>query len=572
MAQTTRRVVKAVVLFGVMNMVRFTVTYTLIYGVPDFALYMWSSGIPLFFETCKSMTWSQLKGMSWNFLHVYGFYMSFRIFLNFNKFLDNFAKSLNNQNPSVKQASNVTVRFGDVLGVDEAKSELEEIVEYLRNPGKFTRLGGKLPKGLLLLGAPGTGKTLLAKAIAGEAGVPFFYTSGSEFDEMYVGVGSRRVRDLFAAAATKSPCIVFIDEIDAIGGAKKLSAHSDSKATLNELLVQMDGFTSNSGVLVIGATNSKDRLDAALIRPGRFDKHVVVPLPDVKGRKQILELYGGRTVLADGDGDSADWSVLARGTPGMSGAELCNLVNQAAIKAAMDGSEGVTHSVLEWAKDKILMGSERQSAVVTPETAKCTAYHEGGHALVGLMTPGSDPIHKATIMPRGTSLGMVMQLPEGDQNTMSKKQMLATLDVCMGGRVAEGLVFGDDNITTGACSDIQQASRLARAMVTKYGFSDEIGVVFHDGELGENAAEETRQRIDKEVKKLCDESYQRATDLLRKYHKEHKSLSEALLEFETLTGKEIDDLVHKNIRPKRVVENTRGGAKGDTSILSGGSS
>jgi ATP-dependent metalloprotease len=473
---------------------------------------------------------------------------------------------LTGQQSSVQQAEDVSVRFTDVLGVDEAKNELEEIVEYLRNPTKFTRLGGNLPKGLLLMGPPGTGKTLLAKAIAGEAQVPFFYASGSQFEEVYVGVGARRVRDLFEAAKKKSPCIVFIDEIDAIGGSRSLKDQSAMKMTLNELLVQMDGFAENNGIIVIGATNFKKSLDQALIRPGRFDKHVNVPLPDVQGRKQILELYGKKTVM----GDDVDLNVLARGTPGMSGAELFNLVNQAAIKASMDGLEGITHQALEWAKDKILMGAERQSAIVTAETAKCTAYHEGGHALVGIMTPGSDPIHKATIMPRGRSLGMVMQLPEGDQNSMSKKQMLARLDVCMGGRIAEGLIFGDENITSGASSDIQQASRLARAMVTKYGFSDEIGVVFHDGELGENAAEETRQRIDKEVKRLCDESYQRATDLLKKYHREHERLSEALLEFETLTGKEIDDLVHKNIRPKRAVENKRGGAKGDTSILSGG--
>jgi len=344
---------------------------------------------------------------------------------------------------SVQQAEDVSVRFGDVLGVDEAKGELEEIVQYLREPEKFTRLGGKLPKGLLLMGPPGTGKTLLAKAIAGEAEVPFFYASGSQFEEVYVGVGARRVRDLFETAKKKAPCIIFIDEIDAIGGSRTLKDQSAMKMTLNELLVQMDGFAENNGVIVIGATNFKQSLDQALTRPGRFDKHVNVPLPDVQGRKQILELYGKKTIM----GEDVDLNVLARGTPGMSGAELSNLVNQAAVKASMDGLASISHAVLEWAKDKILMGAERTTALITKETAKCTAYHEAGHALVAIMTEGANPIHKATIMPRGGSLGMVMQLPDGDQTSMSYKQMLARLDVCMGGRIAEGLIFGEENIT-----------------------------------------------------------------------------------------------------------------------------
>jgi len=454
--------------------------------------------------------------------------------------------------------------IADVKGVEEAKQELEEIVHYLKDPSKFTRLGGKLPRGLLLTGPPGTGKTLLAKAIAGEAGVPFFFSSGSQFEEVYVGLGAKRVRELFEAAKKKAPAIVFIDEIDAIGGTRKLKDQSALKMTLNELLVQLDGFDENNGIIVIGATNFMESLDDALLRPGRFDKHVTVPLPDVGGRKEILEMYAKKTKLDK----SVDLNVLARGTTGMSGAELYNLMNQAALKASVDGLNAITMSVLEYAKDKILMGAERKAAVITKETAKCTAYHEAGHAMMAVLTDGALPIHKATIMPRGNSLGMVTTLPEGDQTSQSLKQMLAMMDVCMGGRVAEELIFGAENVTSGASSDIMQATRIARAMVTKYGFSDQIGIVYHGGATGEeHASDETRAKIDAEVQRLTDAAYQRTKALLTKHHAAHKLLAETLLEYETLTGDEVRDLVKKGRKPDRPIINKAGGSRGDTSIL-----
>jgi ATP-dependent metalloprotease len=454
------------------------------------------------------------------------------------------------------------VKFADVKGVEEAKAELEEIVLYLKDPGRFTRLGGKLPRGLLLTGPPGTGKTLLAKAIAGEADVPFFYASGSQFEEVYVGLGAKRIRELFEAAKKKAPAIVFIDEIDAVGGTRKLKDQSALKMTLNELLVQMDGFDENNGIIVIGATNFVESLDAALLRPGRFDKLVTVPLPDVGGRKEILEMYAKKTKLAP----DVDLSVLARGTTGFSGADLNNLINQAALKASVDGLPHITMAVLEYAKDKILMGAERKTAVITKETARCTAYHEAGHAVVAVLTDGAMPIHKATIMPRGNSLGMVTMLPEGDQTSQSLKEMLAAMDVAMGGRVAEELTFGKDAVTSGASSDIRYATNIARSMVTKWGFSDQIGIVYHGGEIGEDASSSTRNRIDEEVRKLTHAAYQRATDLLLKYGEEHKLLAETLLEYETLTGDEVRDLVKKRIKPNRPVINKNGGSRGDTTV------
>ncbi|KAI9908604.1 hypothetical protein PsorP6_016626 [Peronosclerospora sorghi] len=429
-------------------------------------------------------------------------------------------------------------RFSDVKGATEAKQELEEIVEFLKDPARFTRLGGNLPKGVLLTGPPGTGKTLLARAIAGEAGVPFFYSSGSEFEEMYVGVGARRVRDLFESAKRKAPCIIFIDEIDAIGGTRKLKEQQAMKMTLNQLLVEMDGFDQNKGIIVIGATNFLDVLDNALIRPGRFDRHVTVDLPDVAGRKEILEYYGSKVPL----GKDVDLDVLARATPGMSGAELSNIVNEAALRASMKSADVVDMDAFEFAKDKILMGAERRSALITPESAKLTAYHEGGHALVAINTPGAHPVYKATIIPRGQALGMVSQLPEGDQTSISRKQMLARLDVCMGGRVAEELTFGEDEITGGASSDIQQATNVARAMVTKYGMSEDVGLVFHDLR-GNDTSAMTRKTIDDEVKKLCDASYKRAKNILVSKHADLEKLAKALLEYETLSGAEIDKIL-----------------------------
>ena len=375
---------------------------------------------------------------------------------------------MNSGSKHVQQAETDTnVTFDDVKGVDEAKAELEEIVMYLKDPSRFTRLGGKLPRGLLLTGPPGTGKTLLAKAIAGEAEVPFFFSSGSQFEEVYVGLGAKRIRELFEAAKKKSPCIIFIDEIDAVGGTRKLKDQSALKMTLNELLVQMDGFSSEeSQIIVIGATNFASSLDEALLRPGRFDKHITVPLPDVGGRKEILEMYSKKTKIAP----DVDLNVLARGTTGFSGAELANLMNQAALKASVDGLDAITSEIFEYAKDKIMMGAERKTAVITKETARCTAYHEAGHALVAVLTEGAMPIHKATIMPRGQALGMVTMLPEGDQTSQSLKEMKAMMDVAMGGRVAEELIFGKEEATSGAMSDISNATRIARSMVTKYGF------------------------------------------------------------------------------------------------------
>mmetsp|Transcript_7661 Transcript_7661/g.9550 ORF Transcript_7661/g.9550 Transcript_7661/m.9550 type:complete len:659 (-) Transcript_7661:287-2263(-) len=440
-------------------------------------------------------------------------------------------------NHQIHSAEDSDKRFSDVMGVDEAKADLQEVVMYLKNPDKFTRLGGKLPSGMLLMGPPGTGKTLLARAIAGEAGVPFFYASGSEFEEMYVGVGARRMRDLFEAAKKRSPCIIFIDEIDAVGSSRQLKEQQAMKMTLNQLLVEMDGFEQNQGIIVIGATNYADILDDALTRPGRFDRHIAVPLPDIRGRRQILELYSKNTVI----GKDVDLDTLARGTPGMSGADLFNLINQAALKASVDDKKDVDMAALEFAKDKILMGAERRSAVISKETARMTAYHEGGHALVAIKTAGADPVHKATIMPRGQALGMVMQLPSGDQTSISRKQMMARMDVCMGGRVAEEMIFGPDEVTSGASSDIRQATSLARSMVMQWGMSDEVGVVFHSNE--NDASPEMKATIDREVQKLLVSSYARTKRCLEVNRKELETVAKALIEHETLSGKEIEDLV-----------------------------
>jgi len=456
-------------------------------------------------------------------------------------------RSLGMNKDETKPVMNTSTRFSDVQGVEEAKRELQEVVEYLRNPEKFTRLGGKLPKGVLLVGPPGTGKTMLARAIAGEAGVPFFYGSGSEFEEMFVGVGARRVRDLFAAAKRSRPCIVFIDEIDAIGSARTGREQQAMKMTLNQLLVELDGFKQNEGIIVVAATNFPESLDKALVRAGRFDTQVVVPNPDLKGRKQILESYGRKVPLDD----DVDLEVIARGTVGFSGADLANLINVAALRAAIESAQTVTHKALEYAKDKITMGVERKSAYLTAEALKLTAYHEGGHALVALLTDGSMPIHKATIVPRGPALGMVMMLPEKDQMNMTLNQLKAQLDVAMGGRVAEEIIFGPGEVTTGAQGDFQNASKMARNMVTKYGMSN-LGVVQHQLDDITTMSTETREHIEKEVKALVTDAYERAKKLLLKHEKELHLLAGELLKKETLTGDEIRELLKGVLEQKRL--------------------
>ncbi|KAJ1343594.1 hypothetical protein BSLG_001863 [Batrachochytrium salamandrivorans] len=428
-----------------------------------------------------------------------------------------------------------TITFDDVQGVDEAKQELEEIVQFLKEPAKFMELGGKLPKGVLLYGPPGTGKTHLARAVAGEAGVPFFQMSGSEFDELYVGVGARRVRELFAAAKKRAPCIVFIDELDAVGSKRSTKDQSYMRQTLNQLLVELDGFSTSEGVILIAATNTPDSLDKALVRPGRFDRLVPVPLPDVKGRTQILKVHMRGVQMARG----IDASIIARGTPGFSGADLANIINHAAIKASKDHSKSVSMADLEWAKDKIIMGSERKSAVITEESKKLTAYHEGGHTLAALYTTGAMPLHKVTVIPRGNALGVTVQLPEADKNTHTKRELIAMLDVCMGGRVAEELIFGEDNITTGASSDLQKATSVAREMVLSYGMSDKVGLQSFSNESFEQASSQTRALVESEVKLLLESSYARTLQLLEAHKEELHFLAQALVDYETLTQEEV---------------------------------
>ena len=444
------------------------------------------------------------------------------------------------------------VTFEDVAGIDEAREELQEIVEFLKDPHKFSRLGGKIPKGALLVGSPGTGKTLLARAIAGEAGVPFFSISGSDFVEMFVGVGASRVRDMFEQAKKNAPCIVFIDEIDAVGrsrGAGLGNQNDEREQTLNQLLVEMDGFEANEGIIIVAATNRPDVLDPALLRPGRFDRQVVVPRPDIDGRVKILEVHMKKVPLAP----DVDGRVIARGTPGFSGADLANLVNEAALLAARRGKRLVAMQEFEDAKDKVMMGTERKSMVMTEDEKKMTAYHEAGHALVSIHEAASDPIHKATIIPRGRALGMVMRLPERDNYSYHRDKMHANLSVSMGGRVAEELIFGYDKVSSGASSDIQYATSLARDMVTQWGMSDEMGPLQYEerqeGYLGYGMSQrsamsdETARKIDAEIRKLVEGGHKRATDLLTKHNEQLHLLANALLEFETLSGDEINQLL-----------------------------
>lgn len=442
------------------------------------------------------------------------------------------------------QMKNIT--FEHVKGVEEAKNELQDVVEFLRNPQKFTVLGGKLPKGILLVGPPGTGKTLLARAVAGEADVPFYYASGSEFDEMFVGVGASRIRNLFKEAKASAPCVIFIDELDSVGGKRIESPmHPYSRQTINQLLAEMDGFKPNEGVIVIGATNFAEALDNALVRPGRFDMQVTVPIPDVKGRTEILEWYLKKIKV-----DSAiDAEIIARGTVGFSGAELENLVNQAALKAAADGKDLVTMKELEFAKDKILMGPERRSVEIDKRNKTITAYHESGHAIVAYYTKDAMPINKATIMPRGPSLGHVSLLPENDRWSETRAQLLAQMDVSMGGRVAEELVFGNDQITSGASSDFDGATKIAQMMVTRFGMSDKLGVMTYS-DLTKHSPE-TRAAVEQEIRVLLQSSYERAKKILKTYSKEHKLLADALLTYETLDAKEIQMILEgKSLDPR----------------------
>ncbi|WP_404416620.1 ATP-dependent zinc metalloprotease FtsH [Brevundimonas vesicularis] len=451
--------------------------------------------------------------------------------------------------------------FDDVAGVDEAKDELQEVVDFLKDPGKFQRLGGKIPKGALLVGPPGTGKTLLARAVAGEAGVPFFSISGSDFVEMFVGVGASRVRDMFEQAKKNAPCIIFIDEIDAVGrhrGAGLGGGNDEREQTLNQLLVEMDGFEASENIILIAATNRPDVLDPALLRPGRFDRQVVVPNPDVSGRERILRVHMKDVPLA------ADVNVktISRGTPGFSGADLANLVNEAALMAARKDRRMVTHRDFEDAKDKVLMGSERRSMAMNEEEKRLTAYHEAGHAIVAMNVKAADPVHKATIVPRGRALGMVMQLPEGDRYSMKYQQMIDRIAIMAGGRVAEELIFGPENITSGASSDIEQATKLARAMVTRWGFSDKLGTVAygenqeevflgHSVARSQNISEETARTIDEEVRRLVTSGWDEARTILTTKAEDHEKLSQALLEYETLSGEEIKDLLEKGVAPNR---------------------
>ena len=448
---------------------------------------------------------------------------------------------------------NIKITFDDVAGIEEAKQELSEVVEFLRDPRKFQRLGGKIPKGVLTVGPPGTGKTLLAKAIAGEAKVPFFTISGSDFVEMFVGVGASRVRDMFETAKKQAPCIIFIDELDAVGrhrGAGLGGGHDEREQTLNQMLVEMDGFEGNDGVIVIAATNRPDVLDPALLRPGRFDRQVVVPLPDIRGREGILKVHMRKVPVSD----DVDPSIIARGTPGFSGADLANLVNEAALFAARENKRTVTMDEFEQAKDKIMMGAERRSMVMSNKEKLNTAYHEAGHAIVGYIVPDHDPVHKVTIIPRGRALGVTMYLPEEDKYSISKEKLESNISSLYGGRLAEEMTLGPEGVTTGASNDIERATEIARNMVTKWGLSDKLGPLTYSEDEGEvflgrsvtqqkQISPDTAQAIDAEVRKIIDRNYKRAKEILKKHEKELKSMADALMKYETIDRKQIIDIM-----------------------------
>jgi len=468
------------------------------------------------------------------------------------------------------------VTFPDVAGVEEAKEEVQEVVEFLKDPRKFMRLGGKIPKGVLLVGPPGTGKTLLAKAIAGEADVPFFTISGSDFVEMFVGVGASRVRDMFEQGKKNAPCIIFVDELDAVGrsrGAGLGGGNDEREQTLNQILVEMDGFETNEGVVIVAATNRPDVLDPALLRPGRFDRQVVVPLPDIIGREQILKIHAKKISL----GPDVKLKTIAKGTPGFSGADLANLANESALLAARKNKRIVTMQDFEDAKDKVMMGAERKSMVMTEDDKKLTAYHESGHAIVALNEEASDPIHKATIIPRGRALGVVWTLPERDKYSHSREYLEANISKAMGGRIAEELIFGHKKVTSGAASDIQMATKLAKDMVTRFGMSNELGpLTYGENEdevfLGrsitrqQHMSEETAKKVDIEIKKIVDTGYKRAKKILTEKIDDMHKLAKALILYETLTGEEIMDLIFKNKYPKRA-ENLKEDDNDKTSAL-----
>ena len=474
------------------------------------------------------------------------------------------------------------VTFADVAGIDEAREELEEIVEFLKDPSRFSKLGGTIPKGALLVGSPGTGKTLLARAIAGEAGVPFFTISGSDFVEMFVGVGASRVRDMFEQAKKNAPCIVFIDEIDAVGrhrGHGLGNSNDEREQTLNQLLVEMDGFEANEGIIIIAATNRPDVLDPALLRPGRFDRQITVPLPDIEGREQILKVHMKKVPLAP----DVNARTIARGTPGMSGADLANVVNEAALMAARRNKRLVAMAEFETAKDRIIMGTEWKSLVMTPEEKKMTAYHEAGHALVRMHEPASDPIHKATIIPRGGALGMVVSMPERDNYSYHRDKMFADLAMAMGGRVAEEVIFGHEKVSSGASGDIKQATKLARAMVLRWGMSDTLGPLEYEEEQGggflgygqsvrHQMANETALAVDAEIKRLVEGGLARAREIITGNPKQLQAIAEALLEYETLTGDEIRQLIDtgKIDRPAEPDGPVRPAALGTTSVPKAG--
>ncbi len=450
------------------------------------------------------------------------------------------------------------VTFKNVAGINEAKADLEEIIDFLKTPKKFTKIGARIPKGVLLIGPPGTGKTLLARAIAGEANVPFFTISGSDFVEMFVGVGASRVRALFDQGKHSAPCIIFIDEIDAVGrhrGVGYGGGNDEREQTLNQLLVEMDGFDENDGVIIIAATNRADVLDDALLRPGRFDRQIYVPLPDLKGREEILNIHAKNIKIADG----VRLDSIARGTPGFSGAELSNLINESALLAARRNHIGVTQEDLEDTRDKIMMGAERRSMTMRPEEIKLTAYHEAGHAICALKMKHSDPIHKATIIPRGDALGMVQRLPLHDKVSLSISELKANIVIAFGGRVSEGIFFGNDKITSGASSDIEYATHMARSAVTKWGFSKKLGpIYFEEASLGyhtsserKNISDETAKLIDTEIASMIDEGFKEATSIIKKYKSETGKIAEALIEFETLTGEELQAIVDGTFDKKK---------------------